>query len=207
MHFGRCFLLKRWYCILLLIVAGSLCVATVGVRASAQQRMLSEKMIRFHVLANSDTDADQTLKLQVRDAALSYLELFNWQSRAEAETWLNNHIAEIENVCRTKLAEFGCSQTVSVTLENEVYPTRKYDTFSLPAGEYLSLKIVLGQGGGHNWWCVVYPSFCTPTPVEFSNIAVSAGFLESEITLITDDSPGVEVKFKILELLNFSKKK
>ena len=199
--------MKLWRYIILLIVAGSVCVAAAGARASAQQKAISEKLIRLHVIANSDSNADQKLKLQVRDAVLEYLEGQRWRDRDEAQMWLHKNLPLLESTCAAKLKSLGCNHSVTAVLENEIYPTRTYDTFSLPAGEYLSLKIVLGEGEGKNWWCVVYPAICVPSTAELTEVAAAAGFSDGEVAFITEDNAGIEVRFKILELLNFMKKK
>ena len=111
------------------------------------------------MVANSDTQEDQTLKLRARDAVQSYLApiLEGAETLDEAKQRMQAHLEDIGAAARSVLPE---GTTVTVTLQKEVFDTRDYDTFSLPAGIYESLRIVIGAGEGHNWWCVVFPDFC-----------------------------------------------
>ena len=123
-----------------------------GTWADSAGRELAGGLVRLHVVANSDSDADQAEKLQMRDRVLEMLAplLENCHTRQEAET-----------VILTNRARLEALGDVTVQLGREYYPTRHYDTFSLPAGEYVSLRVILGQGQGRNWWCVIFPPLCT----------------------------------------------
>ena len=147
------------------------------------------------------------MKLEVRDAVLALLNEHRWNSREESEVWITQNTEVIETVCRNRLTALGQEESVRVVLQQEKYPTRQYDTFSLPAGNYLSLKIVLGEGTGNNWWCVVYPSVCMLSATDLQYQAVSAGFTEEEISFITEESDGIQIKFKLLEWIGQWKKK
>jgi len=185
--------------ILACLLAGSLCLGMALLSAKAEQQALSDKLIRLHVIAESDSQEDQGMKLLVRDAVLAALPAEGWQSRSQAEEELHSLLPELCLAAKKVMRENGrdCSITAELTMEQ--YPTRQYDGFALPAGEYLSLKIVLGEGEGKNWWCVVYPSFCLSGPT--AEVAASAGFTAGELTLITEDTAAVRVKFRLLELL------
>ena len=187
-------------------VAGSICLAAAGVQAASLQSSVSGKLIRLLVIANSNREEDQRIKLDVRDAVLAHLQDYCWESRQDAALWLEANLEDLQAVCRKRLQELGSMQTVSVSLVEESYPARQYDTFALPAGEYLSLKIALGNAAGKNWWCVVYPSICLLSGTELESKAASAGFSEEEVSFITDSSSGVQIKFKLLELLQTWKK-
>ena len=160
-----------------------------------QQVVFSEKMVRLHVVANSDSHYDQQLKLQVRDAVVAVTkELENKQEVAAA-------LPEIQQAAERCLRENGSNEHVSVTLKKEQFPTRVYHNFSLPSGVYSALRVTIGEGKGHNWWCVAFPSICfRATAADLEQAAVSAGFSESEVELITEDG-GYVLKFKALELL------
>ena len=127
-----------------------------------RQDDLQEKMIRLHVIANSDSDADQTLKLCVRDAVLCRAEDILRQSAdmTEARARLRDSLPAIGDAAAQELASQGSSYSVSVSLEDTEFPCKTYDGFALPAGEYLALRVVIGAGEGRNWWCVLYPSLC-----------------------------------------------
>ena len=137
----------------------ALCV-TLGVCAWAQGRQqdISSSLVRLHVIAASDEAAEQELKMRVRDSVLEYLTpvLDSAESPAQARSIIN---AEIPNI-RAAAEKCAEGRTVRVTLGSEYYPTREYDSFSLPAGQYSSLRVIIGQGQGHNWWCVMFPDLC-----------------------------------------------
>ena len=184
--------LRKWETALLL----SLCVALcLGTWASAASGRVSAQLVRLHVIAHSDAPEEQSVKLTVRDNVLEYLEpkLESAGSAVEAREII------YENLDGIKRAAENVSEgrPVSVELGEEYYPTRDYDGFSLPAGKYQSLRVTLGSGEGHNWWCVVFPPLCL-TAAE-----TEAAFEELDDgtrAIISDDGGGVVFKFRILEL-------
>lgn len=123
---------------------------------------ISEKVFRLHILANSDSVEDQNLKLCVRDYVLEKGESIftDADSLEEAINKANSHIDELEKYALEAVHKMGFDYPVSVKVDREYFDTRKYDGFYMPAGEYNCLKIIIGQGKGHNWWCVMYPSVC-----------------------------------------------
>ena len=156
-------------------------------------------VIRLHVLAASDSTEDQNDKIAVRDAILSeYGDLFRgFTDRNEAENALTAELRqEIAATAKRCLTERGSEAPVTVTLSEEDYPTRDYGSFSLPAGRYLSLRVVIGEGEGQNWWCVLCPPLCTAAAVE----GVPLGLSDAEYRLLTDGK--ASVRFKTLELLS-----
>lgn len=160
-----------------------------------EQQALAGKLVRLHVVANSDSEQDQALKLQVRDAVLEASE------GLEAED-LEAALPRLQAAAQACLREQGSGDPVTVSLGEERFPTRLYDNFALPAGVYRSLRVTIGAGEGHNWWCVAFPSICfRATAAEVQDAAVSAGFTEEEVRLITGDGGGYVLKFKALELL------
>ena len=137
----------------------ALCIALLaGVAAQSRAASVSRSLIRLHVLAADDSPEEQAVKLEVRDAVLDYLSplLAGAESADEAGALL---ALELEGVRQAAQSRAG-GRPVSVTLTRERYPTREYAGFSLPAGEYRSLRVVLGEGRGHNWWCIVFPPVC-----------------------------------------------
>lgn len=169
----------------------------------AQQQALSDKLIRFHVVANSDSAKDQALKLRVRDALLEELAPLSEQadSRAEMLTLLRNSLPTLKAKAEQVLAEQGAADCVAVTLQPEAFPTRYYDTFALPAGEYLSLRVRLGSAEGKNWWCVCFPALCrSACTKDMQAVAAGAGFSDDEIEWMCEPERYV-IRFKLLEWL------
>ena len=140
-------------------------------------------------------DPEQAVKLRVRDAVLEYLRpaLADCGGKSDAAQTLSGALPEVETAARSA-AE---GRDVTVTLGEEYYPTRVYDGLSLPAGRYTSLRVTLGEGRGHNWWCVVYPPLCV-TAAEASEQAIET--LKTDTAQIITESDGYVLKFKILEL-------
>lgn len=170
-------------------------VTTTAAVLQHQQQALSEKMVRLHVVANSDSVYDQELKLKVRDAVLTVTE------SVERKEDLPAMLPQIEAAAKTCLMQEGSGYEVKVGLQKEYFPTRLYSTFSLPAGAYTALRVVIGSGEGQNWWCVSFPSICLCAASDFDEAAAAAGFSEEEVSLITEDGPQYVFKFKILELI------
>ena len=126
------------------------------------QPEIAEKILRFHVLANSDGSADQEIKEKVRDAIGTYMEpvLKDAGNLSETRCIVEENLENIEEVARETLAENGVSYDVSASLEHTEFPEKTYGSYTFPAGEYEALRVVLGEGEGHNWWCVLYPNMC-----------------------------------------------
>ena len=191
--------LKIWEIALLLGVA--VCLLS-GARALHTQDELADKVVRLHVLANSDSEEDQALKLQVRDAVLDRAEdlLAQPSSRAEAEGKLRGQLLEFERLAEAVVREAGYDYEVTAELTDTEFPTREYEDFTLPAGEYLALRILIGDAAGRNWWCVVFPPLCTAASADVPASALAAGFTEDEVRLITEEDWGYVLKFKAVEL-------
>jgi stage II sporulation protein R len=181
--------LKIWEVSLLTAV----CITVLcGFVMGESQQELSGQLVRLHVVANSDSDEDQAVKLQVRDAVLELMEpeLQSAGGEDEAEAIISERL---DDICR--IAEDVSGEGVSVTLCQENFPTRDYGTFSLPAGDYTTLCIEIGEAAGHNWWCVVFPPLCMGT-----GDAAAIGLNGDDAALITG-AKGYVVKFKLMELL------
>ena len=189
--------LRPWELALLLAVCVTL---LTGTWAQARSQLLAARLVRLHVIAVSDDDAEQAVKLQVRDAVLAYLEpqLADVTDIGAAEQLI---AGDLDGIARAAQAAAG-ERLVRVTLGPEHYPTRDYGTFALPAGVYTSLRVTLGAGAGHNWWCVIFPSLCVPATADgFAEAAAAGGFSTGEIRLLTQADPAYTVKFRSLELL------
>ena len=130
---------------------------------SLSQQTLADGLLRLHVIANSDSVQDQQVKLLVRDRVLELTEplLAEADAQDEVRRILISHLQQITDAAQQVLTDQGMPYQLSAQMATEYYPTREYDTFSLPAGQYTGLKIRLGAASGHNWWCVVFPPLCT----------------------------------------------
>ena len=169
----------------------------------SHKRQLRENLIRLHVVANSDSEADQAIKLQVRDAVVESLkqDLQSLQNLEEAKAYLQRNLPKIESLANETLKRAGIDGDAVVTLCREAFDKRIYDTFTLPAGVYESLRIIIGQGEGHNWWCVVFPSLCLPATTEgFEDVAAGAGFSEELRHTLTGEE-GYQVRFFLLDAM------
>ena len=179
-----------------------------GFMPTEADHIIYDNTVRLHVLANSDSEHDQEVKLIVRDAVLKEVStlLQNAETPDDAVSVLTNHLDSIRLVCGDVLAELGEDLTVTVMLSEEKYPTRHYETMSLPAGTYKSLRIMLGAAEGQNWWCVLYPALCTNVAKTEASLT-KTGFSQEQIEVLTNgESPKYKIKFKILEIFgeNFS---
>ena len=185
---------------IVLMVAAAL-VLMSGALALQTQDQLADKVVRLHVLANSDSEEDQALKLRVRDRVLDRATDLLEQSadRQEAEALLRGNLLELENLAAEEIAAAGYDYPVTAELTDTTFPTREYDGFTLPAGEYLALRIVIGEGAGQNWWCVVFPPLCTTASADVPASALAAGLTQEDVNLITEE-PGYVLKFKTVEL-------
>lgn len=194
--------LRRWELALLLGVAAA---ALWGVRLDGEQAALADKVVRLHVLANSDTQEDQALKLAVRDAVLAAADgvVPPGVELEEAEQALTQALPAIADAGARVVGEQGYSYPVTASLEHDVwFPTKEYTDFAFPAGEYTALRVTIGEGGGRNWWCVVFPPLCLGSVTEnTAETALEGGLEDREVSLITGEDEGYVVKFKAMELL------
>ena len=165
------------------------------------RQYLDQELIRLHVVANSDTEADQSIKLQVRDAIVASLsegmaDIGNVQA---AKSYLRKNLSKIEAIANNTLQAAGVDSRAVVTLCRETFDIRKYDTFTLPAGVYESLRVVIGEGQGHNWWCVAFPTLCMSATTEgFEAAAQTAGMDENLSETLTG---GYQLRFFLLDAL------
>lgn len=162
---------KSWFGFLVTVIFATMVTTAMMISSEQQERVrlqqhLAEEVLRFHVLANSDSTADQELKLQVRDAVLAYLEAElpqeeqNSTDVQKTTEWVRKHTDAIRRVSEETLAEAGSDQTVSAAVTTCYFPDKTYGDITFPAGNYEALRIELGEARGHNWWCVLYPNLC-----------------------------------------------
>lgn len=178
-----------------IILISTLLIAVIPTEADAA---IYEDTVRLHIIAPSDSTEDQNLKLEIRDRLLEKYStaLIGSQNADEARDEVLKNLKEIEYDCNLWIEEAGFDYKATAELSKESYGTREYAAFSLPAGEYTSLKITIGKGEGANWWCVMYPPMCL-------DICLSeevGGYTDEEYRLISQS--GYRVKFKTLELIS-----
>lgn len=188
--------MKKRVVSLILLAASALTVTLCAVLQAQSQRM-ADKIIRLHVVANSDTSADQAVKLAVRDAVLR--EAGRVLDGAEdPKQAVAAQLPTLEAAANAELQRQGSEDLARVSFRRELFPTREYDTFSLPAGVYDSLRVTIGQGEGHNWWCVIFPPLCAQA-AGLSEQAVQA-LSDDDVRLVTESDGGYVVRFRLLEL-------
>ncbi len=177
-----------------------ICALLISVIPTDAEAAIYEDTVRLHILANSDTEDDQRLKLTVRDAVLLRFgeSLCSVEGADEAARHIEALLPEIEMFCEETVRSQGYSYSVNAIIGKEYYPTREYEGFTLPAGEYASLRILIGEGEGQNWWCVMYPPLCLGASVEEGSI----GYTEAQTRLVKNGK--MKVKFKLLELISSS---
>lgn len=185
----------------LLCVCLCACVQCWGVLRDREQ--LNENLIRLHVVAASDSEEDQAVKLQVRDAVIASLSeaMADVRDVDQAKAYIRENLPKIEAAANACLELLGCEANAVATLKEEVFDTRYYDTFTLPAGVYEALRITIGDGAGKNWWCVVFPTLCLPATSEgFEDVAAGAGFSDS-LTGALEGKSEYEIRFFLLDFL------
>ena len=171
-------------------------------------REISDAVIRFHVLANSDEEFDQQLKLKVRDEILLYIsdDMKNFTNRDEAELYLNSHKDEISAVAEKVIKSEGFDYSVRTELSDERYPVRYYGNAVFPEGNYKSLRVMIGRGEGHNWWCVMYPPLClNGESLEYADTDLLKEVLTEDgydVVVLSSDNAIPEMKFKVVEWWN-----
>ena len=168
-----------------------------------QQQDMAQKMVRLHVLANSDTDFDQARKLLVKEAVFARTEelLREADDQAEAERLLEAALPELEMLAEEILRADGKEEAVTAELTDAGFTTRHYDGFTLPAGRYRSLRISIGTGEGKNWWCVVFPPLCSAGQETLESVAQRAGLTNDEVALIRSGEQQYFFRFRSLELM------
>jgi len=173
-----------------------------GAVSERRQEDLAGKLIRLHVIANSDGEADQALKLLVRDRVLAVAGgiLRSSADMDQARARLRRALPEIQAAAAEEIARQGYDYPVTASLERADFPRKDYGGFALPAGEYTALRLEIGRGEGRNWWCVVFPPLCTAAATDLTETAVAAGWDREDVSLVTEESGGYVLKFRSLEL-------
>lgn len=198
----------KYICILSILLFSFIfiCMSSYATNVSSD---LSENFFRLHILANSDSESDQSLKLKVRDNIISYMSTLTYKnlSKEEAILLTKSHLTDFEKIAKDTIKKEGYNYPVTLTIGNFYFPTKVYGNISLPAGYYDGLKIEIGEAKGQNWWCSLFPPLCF--------VDVSSGIIDEEteaqlkenlnkedFEIITSNSDTVKLKFKIVEMLS-----
>lgn len=197
----RTYLIKYQNIILSFVLIISLTFALICDGFIAAQTVRDESL-RLHILAQSDSSEDQTVKLLVRDALLTAgADIFEGSENAqEAAKKVIDNKEKLQNIADRTLEENGFSYKSEIVIEEEFFETRQYDDIKLPAGKYLSCKVLLGEGEGKNWWCIMFPPLCLPAVTEKNDEKIYSVYGENGGNLIKEKS-GYKIKFKIVELI------
>ncbi len=170
---------------------------------------ISNKIVRFRVLPNSNSNYDQALKLIVKDCIINYLDndLNNFSSNEEALHHLNNKLNEIESYANKIVRSCGYNYNVTAKIQLSTFPTRSYSNISLPNGQYTTLVIEIGDATGDNWWCVMYPPLCFVDETmeiipQTLDDELQNTLSNNEYNIVTNTTFEYNVKFKIVELFN-----
>ena len=174
---------------------------------SAISNNLSDAVFRLHVIANSDSAEDQSLKLKVRDSLLNYMNKLseNCSTKEEAISLANLHKSDFQKIAQQTILDNGYNYSVKININNFYFPTKNYGDISLPAGIYDALRVEIGEAKGQNWWCVMFPSLCF--------IDISSGIVDNEskenlernleeesyAIISTQNKPDIKFKFKLIE--------
>ena len=180
-----------------------LCAAVLTmICADGTQTSLAQRLLRLQIVAHSDAPQDQELKYQVRDTVAALAEQLTAEcgDAQSAQAALEAALPQIEEAARLTVYRNARVTPVRAELGTVYYPTRDYGSFRLPAGEYTALRIVLGEGQGHNWWCVAYPALCTAAAGEtLEQTALDAGLVRYQLRFITTDGETVRIGFWLVD--------
>ncbi len=207
--------MKRLVIIILLFIISFYFYINMADARAEMQKSISEKLIRFHILANSNEEYDQNLKIAIKDEVINYLSGFmeNVESVEGARQILIQEEENLDHIARRTIEEWGYDYDVKIYLKEESFPLKSYGTISLPPGKYNALKIVIGEGRGDNWWCVMFPPLCF-IDLTLGNIAITTSedrmskFLsEDEFAFVLGDDSKIKFRFKIFEFFQAFKHK
>lgn len=198
----------KYFCILSILLF-SFVFITISSYAISVSTDLSNNFFRLHILANSDSEEDQALKLKVRDNIIEYMETLTYDglSKEEVVTLTQNHLDDFKKIAEETIKKEGFDYKASLKIDNFYFPTKVYGNISLPAGYYDGLKIEIGEAKGQNWWCSLFPPLCF---VDISSGVIDEeteknlknNLSEEDFAIITSDSETVKLKFKIVEMFS-----
>lgn len=200
---------KDFFFVLCCFLIFTFCLASMYIPSDADAQIY-DNVIRFHVIANSDTEQDQALKLKLRDAVLSEYRqvLESCYEKDDAYNTVSEMLCEIESFCKNYVSNSGYDYDIEAMLDTEYYERTEYKDFVMPRGNYASLRIIIGDGEGKNWWCVLFPPLCTKAAMntvyeeDFEGAFIEAGFTGEQYRIITEtENRKYRIKFRLLELL------
>lgn len=191
------------------IIVLLICLMALSFLPVHGERAVYDTVVRLHVLANSDTEEDQALKLKVRDGVLEAAAplVEGCTTQAEAVEALTAHLTELEAAATEVIAAEGYDYPVTVLLGEEDYPSRTYESCAFPAGTYVSLRVCIGDAEGQNWWCCLFPPLCLSAATATSekdneDAFIQVGLTKDQYGIITETGKTkYKVRFKILEVL------
>lgn len=169
---------------------------------------LEEKLFRLHIIANSNSEEDQDLKIYVRDCVVDYLNSFNFETKEQLISFISENKDELNSVVQEAISAKGYTYSSSIEIGNEFYPLKKYSNLILPSGNYDGMKIKIGNANGKNWWCVLFPPMCLIDESTCELSKDSKYLLENSISpetksVISETShPAYKFKFKIINFIN-----
>lgn len=211
MKFTRTGFIRSLYLSLgFLLLAILLSMGNLRSRQEALASRIAPSILRFHILANSDSSPDQQVKLEVRSLILDYMQEHLQEASGKQETaaYMETHRTEIEHTANAYLQQQGFEYDARLELTNCYFPTRVYDRLVVPCGYYDAARIILGKGKGHNWWCVLYPRFCFVDAACQEVPRESMGLLQDKLNqddflALEDSRPDVTIRFMLFP--SFSK--
>ena len=195
---------KKFYVAIVVLLVTLMALSFLPVHG---ERDIYDTVVRLHVLANSDTEEDQALKLQVRDGVLEAAAplVEGCTTQAEAVEALTAHLPELEAAALSVVQSEGYDYPVTVLLGEEDYPTRTYESCAFPAGTYVSLRVLIGEGEGQNWWCCLFPPLCLSAATakqDNEDAFIQVGLTKDQYGIITETGKTkYKVRFKLLEVL------
>lgn len=174
--------------------------------AKITQSNIADSVLRLHVIANSDSAADQQLKIAVRDRVLKEAQnLFeNTSSADEAKKAAEKNIKFLEKTTKDELKKRGYDYEVSVEVGEFAFPVKFYDDIMLPSGQYRAVRIIIGEGKGRNWWCVMYPPMCSIDGITMDSgrEKLKGALSDDEYAMVSSKNKGAEIRFKIVDIIN-----
>ena len=195
---------KKFYVAIVILLVTMMALSFLPVHG---EREVYDTVVRLHVLANSDTEEDQALKLQVRDGVLEAAAplVEGCTTQAEAVEALTAHLTELEAAASAVISSEGYDYPVTVLLGEEDYPTRTYESCAFPAGTYVSLRVCIGEAEGQNWWCCLFPPLCLSAATakqDNEDAFIQVGLTKDQYGIITETGKTkYKVRFKLLEVL------
>ena len=191
--------------ILTLCVCICLVFVLLGLLPVHGEARIYDSVLRLHVVANSDSEEDQALKLRVRDRVIDIANKVcaDCDTVEDARTVITAHLEDIADAAADEIKSQGYRYDVEVSLGKEQYPRKTYASLCFPSGEYLSLQVRIGEAVGQNWWCVLFPPLCLDAATSSNEDAfISVGFTPDQYKIITEtDNPKYEARFKLLEII------